>query len=70
VLKKINWPSFPGSNLLLFIRNYENFGEDPYLTSEMAVASVKGLQGNYKKDRNRVAACMKVRVHRKSDGKM
>ncbi|CAO3695507.1 unnamed protein product [Umbelopsis ramanniana] len=43
----------------IWARNYENFGEDPYLTSEMAVASVKGLQGNYKKDRNRVAACMK-----------
>lgn len=46
---------------LYSLRNYENFGEDPYLSSQMAVASVKGLQGNYKKDRNRVAACMKVK---------
>ncbi|KAG2173851.1 hypothetical protein INT43_005271 [Umbelopsis isabellina] len=43
----------------IWSRNYENYGEDPYLASRMSVASVQGLQGNYKKDRNRVAACMK-----------
>jgi beta-glucosidase len=52
---------FDSSSHLPFIRNYENFGEDPYLASQMAIASVQGLQGNYKKDRNRVAACMKVK---------
>ncbi|PIA12918.1 putative lysosomal beta glucosidase, partial [Coemansia reversa NRRL 1564] len=43
----------------LWSRTYENFGEDPYLSSQMSAASVKGLQGDYKNDRSRVAACMK-----------
>ncbi|PVU91973.1 hypothetical protein BB561_004114 [Smittium simulii] len=43
----------------LWSRNFENFGEDPYLAGEMAHYSVKGYQGNYKKDRSRVAACVK-----------
>ena len=42
-------------------RIWENYGEDPFLTSELGVASVKGFQGN---DPNRVglyniAACLK-----------
>ncbi|PVU87253.1 hypothetical protein BB559_006142 [Furculomyces boomerangus] len=40
-------------------RNFENFGEDPHLAGEMVYNSVRGLQGNYKMDRSRVAACMK-----------
>ncbi|PVZ99389.1 hypothetical protein BB558_004590 [Smittium angustum] len=40
-------------------RNFENFGEDPYLAGEMVYNSVRGVQGNYKMDRSRVAACMK-----------
>ncbi|KAG0321283.1 hypothetical protein BGZ99_004024 [Dissophora globulifera] len=32
---------------------------DPHLVSEMGSAIIKGMQGNYKKDRTRVAACMK-----------
>ncbi|KAJ1720441.1 hypothetical protein LPJ53_004931 [Coemansia erecta] len=43
----------------LWSRVYENFGEDPFLSSEMAKMSVAGYQGDYKNDRTRVAACMK-----------
>ncbi|KAF9346837.1 hypothetical protein BGX26_001660 [Mortierella sp. AD094] len=43
----------------LWPRVYETFGEDPYVASEMGSATIRGLQGNYKKDRTRVAACMK-----------
>ncbi|KAJ1734640.1 hypothetical protein LPJ61_000970 [Coemansia biformis] len=43
----------------LWSRGYEGFGEDPFLSSEMASASVHGYQGDYKHDRTRVAACMK-----------
>ncbi|KAF9432220.1 hypothetical protein BGZ76_011101 [Entomortierella beljakovae] len=43
----------------LWPRVYETFGEDPHVVSEMGSAVIKGLQGNYKKDRTRVAACMK-----------
>ncbi|KAF9559402.1 hypothetical protein EC968_006626 [Mortierella alpina] len=38
----------------LWPRVYESFGE-----AQMGSAIIKGLQGNYKKDRSRVAACMK-----------
>ncbi|KAG0351703.1 hypothetical protein BGZ54_003136, partial [Gamsiella multidivaricata] len=31
----------------------------PHVVSEMGSAAIKGLQGNYKRDRMRVAACMK-----------
>ncbi|KAF9199785.1 hypothetical protein BGZ49_010059 [Haplosporangium sp. Z 27] len=43
----------------LWPRVYETFGEDPFLVSKMGSATIRGLQGNYKKDRTRVAACMK-----------
>ncbi|KAF9288319.1 hypothetical protein BGZ68_000448 [Mortierella alpina] len=43
----------------LWPRVYESFGEDPFLVSQMGSAIIKGLQGNYKNDRSRVAACMK-----------
>ncbi|KAF9957430.1 hypothetical protein BGZ70_009517 [Mortierella alpina] len=43
----------------LWPRVYESFGEDPFLVAQMGSALIKGLQGNYKKDRSRVAACMK-----------
>ncbi|KAJ2365255.1 hypothetical protein H4S01_003349 [Coemansia sp. RSA 2610] len=43
----------------LWSRTYENFGEDPYLSSQMARLSIQGFQGNYKQDRSRVAACLK-----------
>lgn len=39
-------------------RTGETYGEDPFLTSKLVVASVKGLQGNMDPDRN-VAACVK-----------
>ncbi len=37
----------------------ESFGEDPYLTSVMAVASIKGYQGNNLAGKNSIAACAK-----------
>lgn len=40
-------------------RCIEGFGEDPYLASKMAVASVKGFQGDDLKDKNSIAACAK-----------
>ncbi|PVU92677.1 hypothetical protein BB561_003694 [Smittium simulii] len=40
-------------------RNFKNFGEDPFHNGEMVYYSVKGYQGDYKKDRTRVAACAK-----------
>ncbi|OMJ20334.1 Lysosomal beta glucosidase [Smittium culicis] len=40
-------------------RNFESFGEDPYLVGEMTYSTVRGLQGNYKKDRTRLAATMR-----------
>ncbi|KAJ2725059.1 hypothetical protein GGI07_001527 [Coemansia sp. Benny D115] len=43
----------------LWARTYENFGEDPYLSSQMAKSSIQGYQGDYKHDRSRVAACFK-----------
>ncbi|KAG0252920.1 hypothetical protein BG011_006688 [Mortierella polycephala] len=43
----------------LWPRVYETFGEDPYVVSEMGSALIRGLQGDYKKDRTRVASCMK-----------
>ncbi|OMJ29211.1 Lysosomal beta glucosidase [Smittium culicis] len=43
----------------LWSRNFENFGEDPYLAGEMVYHSIKGLQGDYKNDRSKVAACVK-----------
>ncbi|PVU99538.1 hypothetical protein BB559_000026 [Furculomyces boomerangus] len=52
----------PSANLnvnRLWKHNYESFGEDPYLAGEMVYTTVRGLQGNYKVDRNRVAACVK-----------
>ncbi len=38
---------------------YENFGEDPHLSSVLGAASIRGYQGKYKSDRSKVAACMK-----------
>ncbi|KAJ2784662.1 hypothetical protein GGI15_002195, partial [Coemansia interrupta] len=43
----------------IWSRTYENFGEDPYLASQMAVESTKGYQGDYKNDRTRVAVSLK-----------
>ncbi|KAI7889259.1 glycoside hydrolase family 3 domain protein, partial [Mucor mucedo] len=40
-------------------RVYENFGEDPHLSSILGAASIRGYQGKYKSDRTKVAACMK-----------
>lgn len=39
-------------------RGHETYGEDPYLTSEMGIAMVKGLQGNHP-DYLKVSACAK-----------
>ncbi|PVV04026.1 hypothetical protein BB560_001481 [Smittium megazygosporum] len=58
----VQWAFAPVADLnvnKLWSRNFENFGEDPYLASEMVKNSVKGFQGNYKKDRTRVAASIK-----------
>lgn len=38
---------------------YENFGEDPYLSSVLGVTAIRGYQGKYKTDRTKVAATMK-----------
>ncbi|KAJ2705944.1 hypothetical protein FB645_002033 [Coemansia sp. IMI 203386] len=43
----------------IWSRTYENFGEDPYLSSQMARESTRGYQGNYKNDRSRVAVSIK-----------
>jgi len=40
-------------------RLYETFGEDPYLTTAMGLAAVRGLQGTDLADPDRVAACLK-----------
>ncbi|KAI8145512.1 glycoside hydrolase superfamily [Fennellomyces sp. T-0311] len=40
-------------------RVYENFGEDPYMSSILGAAAVRGYQGKYKSDRTKVAASMK-----------
>jgi beta-glucosidase len=40
-------------------RQWETFGEDVYLASEMAKAYVRGLQGNDVGARDKVAACVK-----------
>ncbi|KAJ1675072.1 hypothetical protein EV182_001993 [Spiromyces aspiralis] len=40
-------------------RIYEGLGEDPLLSSRMGVATIHGLQGNYKLDRTRIAATAK-----------
>lgn len=37
----------------------ESFGEDPYLTSVLGAASIKGYQGKNLKDKNSLAACAK-----------
>ncbi|KAJ2337189.1 hypothetical protein GGI00_000399 [Coemansia sp. RSA 2681] len=58
----VHWAFAPVLDLAvnkLWSRTYENFGEDPYLASKMGAASVNGYQGDYKRDRSRVAACMK-----------
>ncbi|OLY85626.1 Lysosomal beta glucosidase [Smittium mucronatum] len=56
------WIYGPGSDLnvnKMWSRNFESYGEDPYLNGQMVYHNVKGLQGNYKKDRSRVAATFK-----------
>lgn len=40
-------------------RCIEGFGEDPYLASKMAVASIKGFQGENLSDNDSIAACAK-----------
>ncbi len=44
-------------------RGQETYGEDPYLTGEMGVAFVKGLQGNDKKYLKTVATAKHYAVH-------
>ncbi|KAJ2022046.1 hypothetical protein H4218_004640 [Coemansia sp. IMI 209128] len=58
----VHWAFAPVLDLTvnkLWSRTYESFGEDPYLASKMSTASIHGYQGDYKRDRSRVAACMK-----------
>ncbi|RUS29781.1 glycoside hydrolase superfamily [Jimgerdemannia flammicorona] len=43
----------------LWPRLYENFGEDPYLTSVLGAAAVIGLQGKFKTDDTKIAASLK-----------
>ncbi|ANW95073.1 glycosyl hydrolase [Wenyingzhuangia fucanilytica] len=44
-------------------RGQETYGEDPYLTSKMGVAFVKGLQGNHKKYLKTAACAKHFAVH-------
>lgn len=37
----------------------ESFGEDPFLTSTLGAAAIKGYQGNYLDEKNSIAACAK-----------
>lgn len=46
--RKPQWPRF-----------YETFGEDPYLTRQMGVAAVEGMQGGDVSDGTRVASTLK-----------
>ncbi|OMJ25350.1 Lysosomal beta glucosidase [Smittium culicis] len=58
----VHWTFGPLADINLqkqWSRNFENFGEDPYLIGEMVHATIKGTQGNYKKDRTRIASCFK-----------
>ncbi|OMJ29257.1 Lysosomal beta glucosidase [Smittium culicis] len=58
----VHWAFSPLADInrqKLWSRNFENFGEDPYLAGEMVYQNVKGLQGDYKNDRSKVAACIK-----------
>ena len=43
----------------LWSRFFETFGEDPYLTSQMGTAMIKGYQGNDISSPDKVAACLK-----------
>ncbi|MDB5274814.1 MAG: Beta-glucosidase [Chitinophagaceae bacterium] len=43
----------------LWSRFFETFGEDPYLTTEMGSAMIKGYEGDSISDPEKVAACMK-----------
>ncbi|OLY80330.1 Lysosomal beta glucosidase [Smittium mucronatum] len=58
----VHWAFSPLADInrnKLWSRNFENFGEDPFLAGEMVYHNIKGLQGDYKNDRSRVAACIK-----------
>ncbi|HSZ71054.1 MAG TPA: glycoside hydrolase family 3 N-terminal domain-containing protein [Cytophagaceae bacterium] len=43
----------------LWSRFFETFGEDPYLTTQMGVAMIRGYEGDSISDPEKVAACMK-----------
>lgn len=47
----------------LWGRNQETYGEDPFLTSELAVAFVMGLQGNHPRYIKASAGCKHFDVH-------
>ncbi|OLY81215.1 Lysosomal beta glucosidase [Smittium mucronatum] len=58
----VHWAYSPLADInrqKLWSRNFENFGEDPFLVGQMVYQNIKGLQGNYKLDRSKVAACIK-----------
>ncbi|KAI9503476.1 hypothetical protein GGI25_006443 [Coemansia spiralis] len=58
----VHWAFGPVLDLAvnkLWSRTYEDFGEEPYLSSQMARFSTLGYQGDYKKDRARVATSIK-----------
>ncbi|KAB6146739.1 glycoside hydrolase family 3 protein [Bacteroides xylanisolvens] len=50
-------------------RGQETYGEDPYLTSRLGVAFVKGLQGNDKKYMKTIACAKHFAVHSGPEGK-
>lgn len=50
-------------------RGHETYGEDPYLTSRMGIAFVKGLQGNDTKYRKLDATVKHFAVHSGPEGK-
>ncbi len=58
----VNWTFAPMMDIARdprWGRIAEGYGEDPYLASKMAVAMVRGFQGDDLKDPNSLAACIK-----------
>lgn len=58
----INWTYAPMVDICRdprWGRVAESFGEDPYLTSRLAISMIKGFQGDDLSEKNNIAACVK-----------